>query len=106
MARLAVGEATVGELTTPYEMSVQAVSKHVAVRERAGPVSKTKDAQRRPVRLEGRGLELMTKWIERYQRQVEERYQTLDGVLADLDADGNPLPEHQRPNRTTREEAV
>jgi DNA-binding transcriptional ArsR family regulator len=105
VARLAVGEATVGELAAPYEMSVQAVSKHVAVLERAGLVSKTKQAQRRPVRLEGQVLELMTKWIERYQRQAEERYQALDDVLADLDTDGNPLPKDRRPTRTTREEA-
>ena len=53
VARLAVGEATVGELAAPYDMSVQAVSKHLAVLERAGLVTKTKQAQRRPVRLEG-----------------------------------------------------
>ena len=107
VARLAVGEATVGELAAPYDMSVQAVSKHVAVLERAGLVTKAKQAQRRPVRLEGQVLDLMTKWIERYQRQVEERYQRLDDVLAGLDADGNPLPDHtsRRPGRRTGEEA-
>jgi DNA-binding transcriptional ArsR family regulator len=96
VARLAAGEATVGELAAPYDMSVQAVSKHVAVLERAGLVTKSKQAQRRPVRLEGQVLELMTTWIERYQRQVEERYQRLDDVLAGLDAD---------PRSITREEA-
>jgi DNA-binding transcriptional ArsR family regulator len=106
VARLAVGEATVGELAAPYDMSVQAVSKHLSVLERAGLVTKTKQAQRRPVRLEGQVLDLMTKWIERYQRQVEERYQRLDDVLADLDAEGNPLPGTQAtPSGTTREEA-
>jgi DNA-binding transcriptional ArsR family regulator len=100
VARLAVGEATVGELAAPYDMSVQAVSKHLSVLERAGLVSKSKQAQRRPVRLEGQVLDLMTKWIERYQRQVEERYQRLDAVLAELDADGPP----STPG-TTREEA-
>jgi DNA-binding transcriptional ArsR family regulator len=104
VARLAVGEATIGELAAPYDMSVQAVSKHVAVLERAGLVTKTREAQRRPVRLEGQVLDLMTKWIERYQRQVEERYERLDAVLAGLDADGNPRTPEQ-PAGTTREEA-
>jgi DNA-binding transcriptional ArsR family regulator len=104
VARLAVGEATVGELAAPYDMSVQAVSKHVTVLERAGLVSKTRQAQRRPVRLEGQVLDLMTKWIERYQRQVEERYQRLDEVLAELDAEGEPRPDEHHPG-TTREEA-
>lgn len=106
VARLAVGDATVGELAAPYDMSVQAVSKHVAVLERAGLVSKARQAQRRPVRLEGQVLDLMTKWIERYQRQVEERYQRLDDVLAELDAEGQPLPGRGGDQSgTTREEA-
>ena len=106
VARLAVGDATVGELAAPYDMSVQAVSKHLSVLERAGLVSKSKQAQRRPVRLEGQVLDLMTKWIERYQRQAEERYQRLEGVLADLDDAGNPLPRSTpTPSGTTREEA-
>jgi DNA-binding transcriptional ArsR family regulator len=107
VARLAVGDATVGELAAPYDMSVQAVSKHLGVLERAGLVSKTKQAQRRPVRLEGQVLDLMTKWIERYQRQVEERYQRLDAVLADLDAGGDPIhaTTATTTSGTTREEA-
>lgn len=91
VARLAAGEATVGQLAAPYDISVQAVSKHLAVLERAGLVTKTPQAQRRAVRLEGDVLSLMTKWIERYQRQVEERYQRLDEVLAELAPDGAPL---------------
>ena len=105
VARLAVGDATVGELAAPYDMSVQAVSKHLGVLERAGLVSKSKQAQRRPVRLEGQVLDLMTKWIERYQRQAEERYQRLDAVLAGLDAEGEPLPGSTTTSGTTREEA-
>lgn len=106
VARLAVGDATVGELAAPYDMSVQAVSKHLSVLERAGLVSKTKQAQRRPVRLEGQVLDLMTKWIERYQRQVEERYERLDAVLAELDAEGQPIPgSSSHTAATTREEA-
>jgi DNA-binding transcriptional ArsR family regulator len=96
VARLATGEATVGELAAPYDVSVQAISKHLKVLEDAGLVSKGRQAQRRPVRLEAEVLDLMTKWIERYQREAEDRYRRLDAVLADLDADGNPLPRDRR----------
>lgn len=81
VTRLAVGDATVTELAEPYEVSVQAVSKHLKVLEDAGLVTKTKDAQRRPVHLEAEVFELMTKWIERYRRLAEERYRRLDAVL-------------------------
>ncbi len=89
VARLAVGDATVGELAAPYEVSVQAVSKHLQVLERAGLVTKGRDAQRRPVHLEAEVFDLMTKWIERYQRRAEERSQRLDAVLADMNEE-NP----------------
>jgi DNA-binding transcriptional ArsR family regulator len=99
VTRLAVGDATVGELAAPYSMSLQAVSKHLKVLEQAGLVSKGRDAQRRPVRLEAEVLDLTTRWLERYRAQVEERYQRLDDVLAGLDSDGNPLPLPARPRR-------
>lgn len=83
VARLAVADATVGELAEPYDMSVQAVSKHIRVLQDAGLVSRSRDAQRRPVHLEAQVFDLMTKWIERYQRRAEERYRRLDAVLAD-----------------------
>jgi DNA-binding transcriptional ArsR family regulator len=92
VARLAVGDATVGELAAPYDVSVQAVSKHLQVLERAGLVTKGRDAQRRPVHLEAEVFDLMTKWIERYQRQAEERYQRLDAVLADMQDDKQEQP--------------
>jgi DNA-binding transcriptional ArsR family regulator len=84
VARLAAADATVGELAEPYDMSMQAVSKHIRVLQDAGLVSRSRDAQRRPVHLEAEVFDLMTKWIERYQRQAEQRYQRLDAVLADL----------------------
>ena len=84
VARLAVGDATVGELAAPYDVSVQAVSKHLQVLERAGLVSKGRDAQRRPVHLEAEVFDLMTKWIEKYQRRAEERAQRLEAVLEDI----------------------
>ena len=90
VARLAVGDATVGELATPYEMSLQAVSKHLKVLEEAGLVSRSRDAQRRPVHLEAEVFDLMTKWIERYRRQAEERYRRLDAVLAAMTRTPDP----------------
>ena len=84
VARLAVGDATVGQLAEPYEVSVQAVSKHLKVLEEAGLVRRSRDAQRRPVHLEPEVLELMTSWIERYRRAAEERYRRLDAVLAEM----------------------
>lgn len=85
VARLAVGDATVGQLAAPYDVSVQAVSKHLKVLEDAGLVSRTRDAQRRPCHLEAEVFDLMTSWIERYRRRAEERYRRLDTVLADMD---------------------
>lgn len=84
VARLASADATVGELAEPYDVSVQAVSKHLKVLEEAGLVTRTKDAQRRPVHLEAQVFDLMTKWIEKYQREAEERYQRLDAVLDEM----------------------
>jgi len=93
VARLATADATVGELAAPYDVSLQAVSKHLKVLEDAGLVSKTRDAQRRPVHLEAEVFELMTKWIERYQREAEERFTRLDALLARMDDDQEAPPE-------------
>ncbi|HEX5532703.1 MAG TPA: metalloregulator ArsR/SmtB family transcription factor [Actinomycetales bacterium] len=81
VARLTVGDATLTELAEPYDVSVQAISKHLRVLEDAGVVSRRREAQRRPVHLEAKVFDLMTKWIERYRQQAEERYQRLDEVL-------------------------
>ena len=85
VARLAVADATVNELAAPYDVTVQAVSKHLKVLEDAGLVSRSREAQRRPVHLEANVFDLMTKWIERYRRQAEERFRRLDAVLASMD---------------------
>jgi DNA-binding transcriptional ArsR family regulator len=90
VARLAVGDATVGQLAAPYHVSIQAVSKHLKVLEDAGLVSRSQDAQRRPRHLEAEVFDLMTAWIERYRRQAEERYRRLDAVLAAMDDDRKP----------------
>jgi DNA-binding transcriptional ArsR family regulator len=87
VVRLTLADATVNELAAPYDVSLQAVSKHLKVLEDAGLVSRSKDAQRRPVHLEAEVFDLMTTWIERYRRQAEERYQRLDTLLADLPDD-------------------
>jgi DNA-binding transcriptional ArsR family regulator len=91
LARLATGESTVGSIAGDYDMSLNAVSKHLKVLEDAGLVSRTREAQRRPVHLEAEVFDLMTKWIERYRRQAEERYRKLDDVLRampdDVDTD-------------------
>lgn len=87
VARLAEADATVGQLAEPYDVSVQAISKHLKVLEDAGLVTKTKEAQRRQVHLEAEVFDLMTKWIERYRQQAEQRYQRLDAVLAEMTDD-------------------
>ena len=95
VARLAAGDATVGELAAPYDVSVQAVSKHIRVLTDAGLVTQSRDAQRRPCHLEAEVFDLMTKWIERYRQQAQERYERLDAVLAEMqDGEGTnqPLP--------------
>ena len=93
VARLTVGDATVGELAAPYDVTVQAVSKHLRVLEDAGLVSRSREAQRRPVHLEAEVFDLMTKWIERYRQQAQERYERLDDVLAGMRGE-EPLIDH------------
>ena len=87
VARLTLGDATVGELARPYDMSVQAVSKHLKVLAEAGLVTKRPQAQTRSVHLEAEMFDLMTAWLERYRRRAEERFARLDTVLAELQAD-------------------
>ncbi len=81
VSTLALGDATLVELSEPHDMSVQAVSKHLRVLEDAGLVTRSRDAQRRPAHLEAEVFDLMTKWIERYRREAEQRYQRLDALL-------------------------
>ena len=84
VARLATGDATVGALAEPYDMTVQAVSKHLKVLQEAGIVSKRIEAQHRSVHLEAEVFDLMERWIERYRRRAEQRYRRLDDVLAEI----------------------
>lgn len=89
LARLATGDATLTALADGYDLTLQAVSKHLKVLESAGLVSRTKDAQRRPVHFEAEVFNLMVKWIERYQLEAEARYQRLDAVLAEMTVEAN-----------------
>ena len=100
LARLSVADATVGQLAAPYHVTVQAVSKHVRVLQDAGLVSRDGHSHRRPVHLEAEVFDLMTRWIERYRLQAEERYRRLDAVLAAMDDDAeNTNPEYTNPPR-------
>ncbi|GAB3072404.1 metalloregulator ArsR/SmtB family transcription factor [Intrasporangium mesophilum] len=104
VARLTDGDATVGQLAEPYGMTVQAVSKHLKVLEEAGLVTRTREAQRRPVHLEAEVFDLMTKWIERYRRQAQERFTRLDAVLAELQ-DSDTERAQSTSHRTSQGEA-
>ncbi|GAA1525348.1 DNA-binding transcriptional ArsR family regulator [Agromyces terreus] len=82
IARLSRGPATVNELAEPFEITKQAVSKHIQVLEHAGLVTRTRDAQRRPVHLAPAQLEALTAWIDRYRLIHEQRFRSLDALLA------------------------
>ncbi|NNC11546.1 helix-turn-helix transcriptional regulator [Planctomonas sp. JC2975] len=84
IARLSRGPATVNELAEPFGITVQAVSRHIHVLEEAGLVTRTRDAQRRPVHLNAGALEELTSWIDGYRLAHESSFRALDGVLAGL----------------------
>ena len=86
LARLASGAASVTELGEPFAMSQPAISKHLKVLERAGLISRGRDAQRRPRRLEPRPLAEASAWLERYRQFWEGSFQRLDAVLHELQA--------------------
>jgi DNA-binding transcriptional ArsR family regulator len=86
LARLASGQASVGELAAPFAMSQPAISKHLKVLERAGLISRGRDAQRRPRRLEAKPLAQATEWLERYRQFWEGNFQCLDALLDELKA--------------------
>lgn len=84
LARLAHGEANVAELAKPFDMSQPAVSKHLKVLERAGLITRGRDAQFRPCRLEASRLEEASRWVERYRGFWEESFDRLEGLLDDM----------------------
>lgn len=89
LARLAEGEATVGELARPFEMSLPAVSRHLKVLERAGLIARGREAQWRPCRLEAEPLRAVAGWLESYRRFWDQSLDRLDAYLTDLQR-GNP----------------
>ena len=86
LARLASGEVSVMELARPFSMSQPAISKHLKVLERAGLISRSRDAQRRPCRIEARPLAEANGWLEEYRRIWEANFQRLDELLEELKA--------------------
>jgi DNA-binding transcriptional ArsR family regulator len=84
LARLASGEASVNELAEPFEMTQPAISKHLKVLERAGLISRGRDAQRRPRRFEAKPFADATEWLEKHRRIWETNYQRLDALLDQL----------------------
>jgi DNA-binding transcriptional ArsR family regulator len=88
LARLAAGEASVGELAEPFDMSLPAVSKHLKVLERAGLIARGRERQWRPSRLEAGPLREIAEWTEGYRRFWEESYDRLDEYLEELQGRG------------------
>jgi DNA-binding transcriptional ArsR family regulator len=84
LARLAQGEASVNELVEPFDLSQPAISRHLKVLEAAGLVSRGRDAQRRPVRIEAAPMAEAVGWLETYRKFWEHSYNRLDGLLAEL----------------------
>jgi len=87
LARLTHGQASVTELSAPFAMSQPAISKHLKVLERAGLVTRGRDAQRRPCRLEAEALRDATEWLDGYRRFWAESFERLDDLLADMQRD-------------------
>ena len=110
LARLALSETSVLKLAEPFKMSLPAVSKHLKVLERAGLITRTRDAQMRPCRIEARALKEADDWLEEYRRLWEERLDRLDDYLRILQAqekedkqDDKPLnPNKQRKREKQR----
>jgi DNA-binding transcriptional ArsR family regulator len=99
LARLASGEASVLELAEPFDMTQPAISKHLKVLERAGLISRGRDAQRRPCRLEARPLAEANDWLESYRQLWETSFRKLDAVLQDLKSSSRKRPASKRKPR-------
>lgn len=99
LARLASGEASVTELAEPFEMTQPAISKHLKVLERSGLITRGRDAQRRPCRLEARPLAEATAWLEGYRQYWEANFKQLDALLDEMKA-MSPAPDASTPSET------
>src|SRR5438876_4523387 len=100
LARLSSGEASVAELAKPFAVSQPAISKHLKVLERAGLISRGRDAQRRPRRLEAKPLAEATEWLERYREYWEENFQRLDALLREM-----KISQKKRPHTKRKEDS-
>ena len=98
LARLARGEAGVLELAEPFDMSQPAISKHLRVLERAGLISRRREAQRRPCRIEAQRLAQVNRWLEDYRKLWEEQYERLDALLEEMQ-DLTPRPKKKATRR-------
>lgn len=97
LARLAAGEASVNELAQPFEISLPAVSRHLKVLEGAGLISRTREAQQRPCRLEPEALKRAYSWIEHYRRFWDESFDRMAAYLAELQAQEAASPDTPSP---------
>ncbi|RJG10606.1 ArsR family transcriptional regulator [Pseudomonas cavernicola] len=103
LARLATGETTVTELAEPFEMTLPAVTKHLKVLERAGLISRSREAQWRPCRLEAKPLEDVADWVGQYRQFWEERLDRLEDYLRELQAQATTGETPQKPLQNSRE---
>ena len=102
LARLAKGEASVTDLAEPFAMSQPAISKHLKVLERAGLISRGRDAQKRPRRLEVRPLREATRWLENYRQFWDAQFRRLDALLQDLQTTGRTGQQRGEKIKTTK----
>jgi DNA-binding transcriptional ArsR family regulator len=89
LARLTLGETTVNQLAEPFEMSLPAISKHLKVLENAGLITRGREAQWRPCKIETQALRSVDEWLENYRKLWEERFDRLDDYLRELQAQGH-----------------
>lgn len=103
LQRLQHGEATVTELAAPFDVSLPAITKHLHVLERAGLVTRGRDAQRRPCRLRAEGLQQAADWIERYRELWEQRLDRLAAYVDELQrGDAPKAPPKKKPKQTPK----
>lgn len=105
LARLAMGETTVSDLAKPFDMSGPAVSKHLKVLEHAGLITRGREAQWRPCRIEPLGLRSVDDWLERYRRFWEERLDRLEDLLNELQADSTAGKQTTKVSRPSKEKS-
>jgi DNA-binding transcriptional ArsR family regulator len=102
LARLALGETSVTELARPFEISAPAISRHLKVLERSGLITRGREAQWRPCRIEPTALKEVDDWLDRYRRFWEERFDRLDDYLRELQAKDETRPPEKKPKKRRR----